>query len=97
MGAAVIALLQGLLALVPSLTGSTAIGNVINALITALPSIVQTVTDAVPIVKNIIAALQNHADITQEQWDALAKLNADCDAAFEAEASGFNPDGTPKV
>ena len=97
MGSAIIALLNGLLVLVPSLTGSAALGNVITALVGALPSIVQAVSDAVPIVKNIIAALQNHADITQEQWDALAKLNADCDAGFEGEAGAFNPDGSLKT
>lgn len=96
MSAVILGLLQGILAIIPSLTGSAAIGNIINMLINALPTIVKVVTDAVPIVKNIISALQNHNDITQEQWDALAKLNADCDAAFEAEAAKFNPDGSLK-
>lgn len=93
---AVVALLTAILGVVPSLSGSAAIASIIAQLVSALPTIVKVFTDAVPIVKNIIAALQNHNDVTPEQWAELDKLNADCDAAFEEEAGKFNPDGSLK-
>jgi len=78
-----------------ALGSASAIQSIITMLIQIIPSLVGTISDLVPIVKNIIAALQSNDNITDEQWDQLDQLSASADKNFEDIASKFNPDGTP--
>ena len=94
MSAALLALLTVIGQIAPSL-GGAALTPIINTLIDIVPSLISEVSSVVPVIKNIIAALQSNTAITQDQWNALDTLNQQCDAAFETEASQFNPDGTP--
>lgn len=68
-----------------SQTGKT-IDNIITTLEALLPDIVNTVTDLVEPVKNIIAALKGTDGITPEQWAALDTYEQQIDAAFDAAA-----------
>lgn len=95
MSAAILALLTVIGQIVPALGSSSAISAIISALIQIVPTVVQEIEDVAPIIKNIIAALQSNAAITPAQLDQLAALDAQVDAAFEAAATGFNPDGSP--
>jgi len=81
---AVVTLLGQLLPLIGGNT--TAIANIIQTLIAILPALTQEVETLVPIIKNIIAALSADPATTADQLAALQKLDADCDAAFEAAA-----------
>ena len=94
MSAAILALLTIIGQIAPALGTSTAIQGVIGTLVQIVPTLVTEVTDVVPVVKNIISALQTNATITQDQLDQLAALDAQVDAAFEAAAGAYNPDGT---
>lgn len=81
---AVVTLLTTLL---PLVTGnSSAIGSVITTLIQLIPAIEQEVAAVIPPIKAIIAALSADPATTADQLAALQKLDADCDAAFEAAA-----------
>jgi phage-related minor tail protein len=62
---------------------SPAIQTIINALVAIVPALIQEAVDMVPIVKNIIAALQNNPATTAAQMVTLYALDAQCDAAFE--------------
>lgn len=94
MSAALIALLTVIGQIAPALGSSAAIQGIISTLIGILPTLVQEVEDVVPIVKNIIGALQSNSAITPEQTVALQNLDAQADAGFEGAAAGYNPDGT---
>lgn len=79
------------LALILQLVGdvssnSTAIGKIIAWLEQLVPLIITEVETVLPMVKNIIGALKNSDAITDDQLEALDKLEADTDAAFEAAA-----------
>ena len=95
MSAALVAFLTVLSEIAPALGSSSAIQAVINTLIQIIPTLIQEVEDLVPLVKNIISGLQSNSNITPDQWAQLDQLNQSADAGFEAEASQFNPDGTP--
>jgi hypothetical protein len=81
---AVITLLGQLLPLIGG--NSTAIAGIINTLIALIPAITQEVETLIPMVKNIIAALQADPTTTAAQLATLSALDADCDAAFETAA-----------
>lgn len=81
---AVVTLLGQLLPLIGG--NSTAIASVIQTLIALLPAITQEIETLVPMVKNIIAALQADPATTADQLATLAALDQQCDAAFEAAA-----------
>ena len=80
------AIITPLLALLTQLApGATTqiIGQVINILTALLPILIQEYTDLLPIVQNVITALQQSADITDDQWDALDAMSAQYDADFQ--------------
>ena len=62
---------------------SAAIQTIINALITIIPALIQEAEDMVPIVQNIIAALQNNPATNAAQSIQLDTLDAQCDAAWQ--------------
>lgn len=62
---------------------SAGIQTIVNALVAIVPALIQEAVDMVPIVQNIIAALQNNPATTAEQLTTLRALDAQCDAAFE--------------
>jgi hypothetical protein len=80
----IVALLGQLVPLIG--TNSTLTVNIINTLIALIPAITQEVETLIPMVKNIIAALQDDSTITPDDLTALQALDAQCDAAFEAAA-----------
>jgi hypothetical protein len=86
----------GLLAqIVPGLA-NPAVQQIIDALVALLPVLIQEYVALVPMVKNVIAALQSNANITPDQLSALQQLDAQCDAAFDAAANAAAAaDGTP--
>lgn len=77
----VITLIQALL---PNLSVSTTVQNILNALIEILPFVIKEYQDVLPEIKNIIAALSDSDAVTPEQLVALKQLDAQVDAAFEA-------------
>lgn len=92
---AIVGLLTVLAQIAPSLGSSAAIQNIINILIQIIPTLVGTIENLVPLVRDIITALQGNGNITDDQWAQLDLLNASADKDFEDIASQFNPDGTP--
>jgi len=73
--------------LLPLVTGnSSAIATIIATLIQLIPAVTQEVESLIPPIKAIIAALSADPATTSDQLAALQKLDADCDAAFEAAA-----------
>jgi hypothetical protein len=87
MSSAIIALLTIIAQIAPSLGATSTITAIINALITIIPTVVKEIEDVVPIIKNIIAALQSNTATTPDQMAQLTTLDAQCDAAFEAAAT----------
>lgn len=85
MSAAIVALLA-VIGQISSALGGTEITAVITTLSQIIPALVGEVEDVVPMIKNIIAALQSNTAITPEQQAQLAALDAQCDQAFEAAA-----------
>jgi len=88
------ALLALIAQLAPVLSDAAQIASVISTLeniITAATSEVQAV---LPMIKNIIAALQGNGNVTAAQLTALQALDAATDANFEtaATAAGASPD-----
>lgn len=74
-------LLSLLQRLAPGATTSV-IGEVIAILSALVPVLVQEYKDLLPIVQNIIAALQSNGNISPEQWAALDTMSAQYDAEF---------------
>ena len=91
-------MLTALLALVaqlaPTLSSAANIASVIATLETIISDVTAEVTAVLPMIKNIIAALQSNGNITADQMTALTALDAATDAAFEsaATADGAAPD-----
>lgn len=91
-------MLASLLALVAALAPTLSSVASIASVISTLEGIISVVTDEVqavlPMIKNIITALQSNGNITSDQMAALAALDAATDAAFEAAAkeAGADPD-----
>lgn len=80
---AILTLLQ---TIVPTLTSGGQVATIINALIEIVPLVAKEFSDVLPMIKNIIAALQANAETNAEQLAQLSALDAQCDAAFEAAA-----------
>ena len=91
-------MLAALLALIaeisPALSTASAIGSVITTLENIVGTVTSEVTAVLPMIKNIIAALQGNGNVTPDQMAALTALDAATDAAFEqaAAADGAAPD-----
>src|SRR5882724_4314376 len=80
---AIIPLLLSMLeAIAPGAT-TVVIEKVINILVALIPIVIQEYQALLPIVRNVIAALQQSGDITPEQWDALDAMSAQYDADFK--------------
>lgn len=95
MNAIVTTLLALVQQLLPVITTSATVQNIVNALVAILPAIVQEAEDLVPVVKNIIAALSANPAATADQLATLQALDAQCDAAFDtAAAAAQAQDGT---
>lgn len=92
MSAILIAVLAVISQIASSLGTPAAITSIIDLLVKILPTIIKEVTDAAPMIQNIIDALRGNSVITQEQLDALDTLEAKADADFEAAAA--MPDDT---
>lgn len=98
MPAAVTLLLTIIGQFVPAVSSNGAlISTIINGLTQLIPLVEQEVTDVLPEIKNIIAALQSSATtMTSDQLAALQALDAQVDAAFEAAATNAEAqDNTP--
>ena len=93
MSSAILLLLQVLAQIIPSLTNSATIANIITTLVNLLPTLVKEVQDVAPLIQNIIDALRNNNVITPEQLAALDELEAKADAEFEAAAAMPDSDG----
>lgn len=96
MSSVISSILATLAQVIPSITSSATVATVIAMLQQIVPVVIKEVQDVTPFIKNIIAALKDNTTITQEQWDELEALSAQVDAAFDAEADAYNPDGTLK-
>lgn len=83
----VTALLTLLQTIAPAVAGSGAIGSVIKTITELMPVLVDEFQDVLPSVKNIIEALRENGDITDEQWDELDKVEAAIDKAFDDAAA----------
>lgn len=95
MSGIIIALLAVLAQIAPSLGVPASITAIITALEAMLPTIIKEIQDVVPLVKNIIGALKDNNEITQEQLDALDALEAKLDAEFEAAVAQPDDEGMP--
>jgi len=76
--------------LVPLVSSSSAIGNIIGLLEQYLPIVAQTATNLITPIKNIIAALSSNSAVTADQLTALQALDAQADAAFDAALAAYN-------
>lgn len=97
MGAVITTVLSTIAQVVPYLTNSASIQNVINMLTQVVPTIIKEVADVKPYITNIIDALKGNSAVTEEQWAQLDALSKAADDAFEAEATQFNADGSVKT
>lgn len=82
----IITLIEGLLPAITSQANVGMIDNILNALTSMLPFIIQEIQTLVTPVKNIIAALSANPATTAQQLSSLQALDAQVDAAFEAAA-----------
>lgn len=91
---AIITLLVGLLGKsIPAVAANSGlISEVVQTLVALMPTLVKEYRDLLPEVKNIIAALRS-GPLTDDQQAALAALEQQADAAFEAaaKAKGLGP------
>lgn len=84
-----------LLALVQQIApGATTdlIATIIEDLIQIVPVVIKEAQDLLPVIKNIIAALQSNPASVSDQLDALDQLDAQVDAAFDAAAAQAQAD-----
>ena len=84
--AIIITVLNLIASVVPEITSSAKVAQVVAMLVEILPKLIEVATDLVQPVKNIILALQQNGATTQELMDQLKALDAQCDSAFEAAA-----------
>lgn len=84
---AILTMIQGLLPELGLSNAESIINKILTALITLVPIIAANATNFLTPVKNIIAALQSSGAVTPAQMTALATLDAQVDAAFDAAAS----------
>lgn len=91
-------MLAAILALVaqlaPVLSNASQIASVISTLEGIMSAVTAEVQAVLPMIKNIISALQSNGNITADQMAALTALDAATDSAFEAAATaaGAQPD-----
>jgi hypothetical protein len=99
---AVLSLIEGFLPLLGTSSATVAlVTNIINALTSLMPYIINEVETVYTSVKNIIAQLQNSGAPTADQLAALTSLDAQVDSAWadvqakiDPDAPGGDPAGT---
>lgn len=90
---AVLTLIEQLLPLLGGTGQAVAlIASIINALVKFMPLIVDEVSTVYQSVKNIIGALKEHPDTTEEQMAALTTLDKQVDDAWDAIEGQLDPD-----
>jgi len=67
----------------PLLAAGSTIAKIISLLETIVPVLVQTASELVPTVKNLIAMMKSKDGITPDQLDTLDKLEAQIDADWQ--------------
>ena len=85
-----LSLVTALLPLLANFAGganASIVTQIISALVAALPSIIQEVSDLGPTVKNLIATLRGNPAITSDQLDQLDTIEKPIDDAFDAAAT----------
>ena len=80
------ALLALISELAPVLSSASQIASVIGTLQNIMSVVTSEVQAVLPMIKNIISALQGNGNITADQMTALQALDAATDAAFESAA-----------
>ena len=85
----VASILQTLLSLIPQITSSAKINEIITQLINLIPIAVKEAQDIVPLIRNIITALSNSGSVTPDQVAALKALDAEIDASYDAALSAY--------
>lgn len=88
------AVLQTLLTLIQNLlpqigVNSKVVTTILTALIQLVPIVIQEASDILPAIKNIIAALSANPAATADQLKTLQALDAQVDAAFEAQVAAY--------
>jgi hypothetical protein len=78
----IITVLQTVLALIPSITDNKTINSIITMLIQIVPVVVKEAQEVMGPIKNIIDALSEKDDITDEQMAVLKSLNEQVDQAY---------------
>lgn len=64
-----------------------AVGDIISTLQQVIPVAADLGQSLWPVAKNIISQLRSNEGVTPEQWDALDKMEAEIDAAFDKAAA----------
>jgi len=93
------AVLQTLLTLIQNLlpqigVNSKVVTTILTALIQLVPIVIQEASDILPAIKNIIAALSANPATTADQLKTLQALDAQVDAAFEAQVAAYRANHT---
>lgn len=73
--------------ILPIVTTSSQVQNIIDVIVALIPVLIQEYQALLPIVQNIIAVLQQSGDITDEQITTLQNASAAIDAHFDATAA----------
>lgn len=69
---------------VPTISGSAAVGTAIKFVTELLPPAIQLAKGEVPVIKGIIATLRSNGSTTVDQMNDLDALDAQCDAVLDA-------------
>jgi hypothetical protein len=85
----VVTLLQTILSLIPQITDSKGVNQVVATLLQIVPYAVKEAQQLLPMIQNIIAALSAKDGVTADQLAALKALDAQVDAAFEAAVTAY--------
>lgn len=79
--------LQSILKMLPAATAGGQVGNIINIVIALVPVLVQSYQQLLPIAQQIIGALQQSDEITDDQIAQLQAASDVIDAHFDATAA----------
>jgi len=85
----VVTLLQTILSLIPQITDSKGVNQVVTTLLQIVPYAVKEAQQLLPMIQNIIAALSAKDGVTADHLAALKALDAQVDAAFEAAVAAY--------
>lgn len=91
------ALLSLVATLAPTLSSVESIASVISTLEAIISAATKEVQAVLPMIKNIIGALQSNGNITPDQMTALQALDAATDSDFEAAAKDAGADPDPNA